>query len=209
MNNEECESNNLNQLNDNLVELENKRIKYRFLQETCKIAKKLPDGNEKIEEFILIMIEQKKEGKVRRKPHPLSEFLIEFKNHGISEYDIGTLKLKAAFIVKFLNFTFIANENNIDDVMDLTFEHATNYLNNYSYSGVQKETVERCENVLKDLYYFLAKRNVLKNITLDDFDTSTVEWNGYIKIVIHSPFRNAHYPRKTNKKSYLTKKISI
>ena len=184
-------------IKDNVIDLQEERTTYRFVQEVCKRDKILSDGRIEVKENILIMIEQTKGKNVRRKVHPVSEFLLQpMKKGGLPK--VSSLKTKASYIVKFLNYVLIEENDifKINDLYDLMFEHGVEFLNEYGSTGVKKNTVVSCENVLKNFYYFLCRKEILKNVKITDFELETKEHNNmyYPNTYIKSPFYGVDYP---------------
>lgn len=181
-----------------VTDIDDLRISYRFVQETCKTERGKANGELIKNENVLIMIERKKGNSVIHKVHPVSEYLFRHSNNN-KKYKINSLKKTASYLVKFLNYTVIENgaEYKIEDVWDLTFEHGELFLNKYSLSGVALETVLACEEVLKNFYFFLANKNVLKNISIGDFSYK-VDESGTVGS-LESPFKGIIYPEEQPK----------
>ncbi len=181
---------------DNVINLSEEKVIYRFKQEHCKREKVLSNGKKLVKENVLIMVERTKGESIRKSVHPVSEFLLEPKEGG-GLPRVGSLKTKASYIVKFLNYVLIDSNDQYkaDDVCDLRFEHGTEFLNYYGNS-VKLGTVKNCEIALKGFYYFLCKKGVLKYVSLDDFEYGTNN-NGdlyYPSKYIISPFHGVDYP---------------
>ncbi|WP_110114946.1 hypothetical protein [Bacillus sp. CGMCC 1.16541] len=183
----------LNKQRENKVISIKRSIQYRFLQEVCKIEKVYPNGNKELKEYVLIMVEQNNEGCKRSIVHPLSEYLLQPSKRG-GRLKVNSLSTKASYIVRFLNYVLIENSHvfRVNDVMDLRFEHGVEFLNYYATTGVKRDTVKACENELKQLYYFLAKKNVLKFISLSDFEHGNSKYDS--RGIVESPFYGIDYP---------------
>lgn len=182
---------------DNMIDLEEEKIIYRFVQEIYKKEKVLGNGEIEVKENVLIMIEQAKGKSVRRKVHPVTEFLLQpMKKGGLPK--VSSLKTKASYIIKFLNYVLIQKGNvfKVNDLYDLRFEHGVEFLGEYGTTGVKKNTVISCENVLKSFYYFLCRKGVLKNIKMDDFEIKEKKYESmyYPDTYINSPFYGVSYP---------------
>lgn len=182
----------------------NKRIGvYKFFNKSIKVATTLINGKEITEERILIMVEQSKNGVKKTVVHPITEFIhTPLKTGGIPS--IKTQNQVANYIVNFLNFILIENYHiyKVNNITGLLFEHGTEYLTTYGQTGrtnkakpIKKSTVQRCEKYLTQLYYFLAKKNVLKHITVKDFDFTDYTYDDLsIKKIPESPFNRVQYP---------------
>lgn len=199
---------------NNVINLCEEKVTYRFKQEVCKRERVLPSGKKVIKENVLIMIERIKGDSIRVKVHPISEFLLQpMRKGGLPK--VGSLKTKASYIVRFLNYILIDNnsEFKINDVYDLTFEHGTEFLNYYVDTGVKLGTVKNCENVLKELYFFLCKKESLKYISVNDFEYETKDNSDlyYPSEYIKSPFYGVEYPSEIqdNILHYLPKELII
>lgn len=166
--------------------------RYRFVQEVCRKERKYA-RDEEVREYVLIMVEQDVDGRRRRIVHPISDYLLQSRISG-GRLKVNSLKTKASYIVRFLNYVLIEKSSvfEVADVMDLKFEHGVEFLNYYASTGVKKSTVESCENELKQFYYFLAQKDVLKYISVSDFDKRMNEHTLYESIV--SPFYGVDYP---------------
>lgn len=184
---------------ENVIDFADERISYRFVQEVYKKNRKLNDGTVELKEYVLILLERKKGFSVRKKVHPITEFLLQpAKKGGLPK--VASLKIKAFYIVKFLNYILIDNSNlyKVDEAGDLLIEHAVEFLNWFGESGVKESTVRSCENVLKDFYYFLCKKEVLKYVSLNDFEA--IDNNQYsLGTYIKSPFHGVEYPVQSSK----------
>lgn len=199
---------------DNIINFSNEKIVYRFKQEVCKREKVLSSGKKVTKENVLILVERTKGESIRKKVHPISEFLLQSMERG-GLPRIGSLKTKASYIVKFLNYVLIDNNSRfgLNDICDLRFEHGSEFLNDYGNSGVSFNTVKNCEIVLKGLYYFLSKKEALKDVSLDDFEYE-IKDNGdlyYPSKYLKSPFYNVEYPSKSqsNILHYLPQELII
>lgn len=180
------------QKNSNVISIK-RNIQYRFIHEVCKWEKVYSNGNKELKEYVLIMVEQDNGGGKRRVVHPLSEYLLQPRKRG-GRLKVNSLTTKASYIVRFLNYILIENSHifKVKDIMDLRFEHGVEFLNYYAITGVKRETVKYCENELKQLYYFLAKRGVLNFISLSDFELGSSKYD--LTELIHSPFYGVDYP---------------
>lgn len=166
--------------------------KYRFVKDMkCEVVQ-LKNGVKRNENMPVIMLEQEKDGLVRRKIHPLTEYLLKRKKKG-GKYSAITQNNKATLIVKFLNYVLIDNAEKfkLKDFPDILFEHGTEFLN--SLTGVNNETLDRYANQLARFYYFLAENNLLKNITVDDFSVDVVQTARGKVEVIENPFYGMEY----------------
>lgn len=183
----------LNKQRENKVISIKRNIQYRFFQEVCKIEKVYPNGNKELKEYVLIMVEQNNEGCKRSIVHPLSEYLLQPSKRG-GRLKVNSLSTKASYIVRFLNYVLIENSHvfRVNDVMDLRFEHGVEFLNYYATTGVKRDTVKACENELKQLYYFLARKKVLKFISLSDFEHGNSKYDS--REIVESPFYGIDYP---------------
>lgn len=187
----------------NVVNFNRKIEVYRFIQESVKVNKLLFNDKEITEERILIMLEQSLNGTKKRVVHPVTEFIHKpLKRGGIPS--IKTQNQMANYIVNFLNYILIEKYYvyKINSIQDLLFEHGTEYLTEYGQTGrtkhnkpIQKSTVIRCEKYLTEFYYFLAKKNILKHITVNDFGFKE---HTYVDLEINripeSPFYSVRYP---------------
>ncbi|NHC43444.1 hypothetical protein G6549_26710 [Bacillus sp. MM2020_1] len=203
---------NTNLNNNNIVEFNRIKIEYKFLQESIKINRTLVNGEENIEERILIMVEQNKNGIRKRVVHPITEFIHRaLKRGGIPH--IKTQNQVANYIINFLNFILIEQHHiyKLNCINELRFEHGTEYLTAYGQTGrnknnapVQESTVKRCEKYLTEFYYFLAKKNVFKYISVDDFDFKEYTYDDLsMNRLPESPFYAVKYPdqnKETDKK---------
>lgn len=180
----------------------NKRLGvYRYYCKRVSATETLPNGKNRTVDKMMIMLEQKKNGYAISVVHPISEFIhLPLKKGGIPS--IKTQEQIANSIVNFLNFVFIENHTKykLSSVKDLLFEHGEDYLNVYGLMGrnnapVKKETVKRCEWNLTRLYYFLAKKDILNHITINDFDFKEYTYEVLeVKRKPESPFINVNYP---------------
>jgi hypothetical protein len=176
---------------------------YKFFQESIKIKRTLISGVETTEERILIMVEQFKNGIRKRVVHPITEFIHRPKISGGIPH-IKTQNQVANYIVNFLNFILIEKHHiyKINSISNLCFEHGTEYLTAYGQLGrnkqniaVQKSTVKRCEGYLTQFYYFLAKKNILNSITVNDFEFREYTYDDLrINRTPESPFYAVLYP---------------
>ncbi|MGG4263918.1 hypothetical protein [Peribacillus simplex] len=192
----------------------NRRIEeYRFYQESIMVKKILMNGKEITEERILIMLEQSKNGIKKRVVHPVTEFIHRpLKRGGIPH--IKTQNQVANYIVNFLNYILIEQHHiyKLNSISELCFEQGEGYLTAYGQTGrnknntpIQKSTVKRCESYLTQFYYFLAKKNVLKSITINDFDFTEYTYDDLsINRVPESPFNFVEYP---NNNAEIEKKL--
>jgi hypothetical protein len=182
----------------------NKRIdEYKFLQESVKIKSRLMNDKDLVEEKILIMLEESKNGMKKRVVHPVTEFIHRPLNRG-GMPDIKTQAQIANYIVNFLNFILIENYHvyKLNSLSEIGFKHGSEYLTAYGQTGrhknnnpIQKSTVERCEKYLTRFLYFLATKNVLKYVTVEDFEFREYSYDDLsIKRVPESPFYDVIYP---------------
>lgn len=192
-----------NEDTQNVVNFNRKIEVYKFIQESVKVNKQLSIDKEITEERILIMLEQSLNGTKKRVVHPVTEFIHKpLKRGGIPS--IKTQNQVANYIVNFLNYILIEKYHiyKMYSIQDLLFEHGTEYLTEYGQIGrakhnkpIQKSTVIRCEKYLTEFYYFLAKKNILKHITVNDFDFKE---HTYVDLEINripeSPFYSVRYP---------------
>ncbi|MDR4887986.1 hypothetical protein RGU12_10540 [Fredinandcohnia sp. QZ13] len=186
-----------------VVEFNKRSDKYKFFHESIKVKKTLMNDRELIEERTLVMLEQAENGIKKRIVHPITEFIHRpLKRVGIP--DIKTQSQIANYLINFLNFILIEKHHiyMLNSISELTFEHGTEYLTAYGQTGrqknctsIQKGTVKRCEGYLTQLYYFLAKKNVLKYITLKDFEFKEFTYEDLsLNRVPESPFYGVVYP---------------
>lgn len=196
----------INKGNDNIknvVKFNRKIEVYKFIQESIKVKTMLMNDKEISEEKILIMLEQSVQGIKKRVVHPVTEFIHKPLNRG-GIPSIKTQNQVANYIVNFLNFILIEKNHiyKINSIQDLLFEHGAEYLTAYGQTGrnknnksIQKSTVIRCEKYLTKFYYFLAKKCILKHITVNDFD---IKEHTYVDLEINrvpeSPFYSVKYP---------------
>lgn len=175
-----------------------KKSRYRFVQEVCKYERVYSNDQSELKEYILIMVERDEDGIKKRIVHPISEFFLQPTSRG-GRLKVNSLKTKASYIVRFLNFVLIEKKHifKLNDVMDLRFEHGVEFLNYYSNTGVKKNTVVSCENELKQLYFFLSKKNVLTHVSINDFVTSENN-QSYGGEIVSSPFYGVEYPEDDN-----------
>jgi integrase len=139
---------------------------------------------------VLILISQTQNGIERVRFHPITSFL--YRRYSKSY----TKKQEAYYITSFLNWILIDNVElfKIKDIYDLKFVHGLEYINEYSES-VEKGTLKRCEQILTQLYYYLARKRVLRNVDLDKF-----EFADQYKEMIRNLFQGAViYPLVKNK----------
>ncbi|MEI2356202.1 hypothetical protein [Mesobacillus zeae] len=178
---------------------------YKFLQESIKIKTTLMNGEETTEERILIMVEQNKNGIRKRVVHPITEFI----NKPLIKGGIPHIKTQnqvANYIVNFLNYILIEQYHiyKLNGINELCFEHGTEYLTAYGQTGrnknntpIQESTVKRCEKYLTQFFYFLAKKNVLKYITIKDFEFKEYTYDDLsLNRLPESPFYGVDYPSK-------------
>ncbi|TCO79427.1 site-specific integrase [Marinisporobacter balticus] len=160
------------------------------------IHKSVLEGNENTEQYrVILMLENKKTG--IKIPHPLTEFFSSF-----SSLRHGSIVKKAYVVVPFLNYVIFDNRNTygIKTLSDLTFEHGTDYLNEYAEGNIgrkapKKKTVKGAERVLTEFYFFLAQKGLLNNIKKEQFSTSTyVDKTSKTIEYIKSPFKGVKYP---------------
>ncbi|MGU8835697.1 hypothetical protein ACV3UL_15575 [Clostridium perfringens] len=132
-------------------------------------------------------------------PHPLTEFLDKWKHYAYS-----TVERRAKEIVPFLNYILIDNFNlyGLSSLRDITFKHGEDFLNEVS-PNVKKETLIRYESTLTEFYYFLAKKNILNDVDIDDFTVFKKLVDGKVKESIASPFDNIIYNRNSRKSNLL------
>jgi integrase len=116
--------------------------------------------------------------------HPYTDFINKWRNVSIKRaHDV------ACHFIKFINHLYFElSEEELPSIEDLTFHHAAYYLQEYSKSGVQRATVMIRDNVIKDFYFYLAKKEILNYISLSDF--TYVEKSG--NIYLESPFRDKY-----------------
>lgn len=171
---------------------------YRFYQETYKEKRDTEDGKQIVtKEYVLIMLEQEKDGIKRSVIHPVTDYLLKQarKNGGAK---VKTQSTKASYIVKFLNYIWVDNGEiyKVKGLGDLTFEQGVEFLNYYGTTGVKKSTVKRCEETLKNLYFFLAQEGILKTITTEDFKIlyNSKEDSYLPNRYLESPFYGVEYP---------------
>ncbi|MCB2362276.1 hypothetical protein [Clostridium estertheticum] len=174
-------------INDKVINLnikKNYRDKFRFRVEIVKGQYQRKGGEVEITENVLILISQTQDRVERGRVHPITSFLYRRFSKSYTQ------KQEAYYITSFLNWVLIENKSifEIEDIYDLQFNHGIEYLNEYGKS-VEKETLKRCDRVLTQLYYYLAQKEVLKNIHIDSFEF--IDKN---KGIIKSPFQGIIYP---------------
>lgn len=176
-----------------------KKPNIKFTKESVTIEKLNERTGEVIPvDKVLIMIKNLSTG--ASLPHPLTEFLNKWKNCKFS-----TQERHAAEIVPFLNYILIDNYEvyNIGSLWDIDIEHGEDFLNELAIDKA-RNTVRQYESTLTEFYYFLAKKELLKNVTLDAFDIQTsVDKKGQVVTKINSPFYNIELPKKQSKSNLL------
>lgn len=135
---------------------------------------------------IVIKLQNTLNGKSRI--HKLSSFLNDYMNNK-PKYVCDI----ADDIVVFLNYIyFTLNTKELNHISELSFDVGSKFLNEYGTSR-SSTVVSRMDKNLTKFYYYLAKNNILKNITKDDF---VIIVNN--RTSIKSPFEGTY---KTLKKS--------
>ncbi len=170
-------------------------VTYRFVKDMKMEIKTYKNGVKRNENTVVIMLEQNKDGIIRRKMHPLTQYLLEPKKKG-GKYSPITQSNKASVIVKFLNYILIDNSRRfkLKDFNEILFEHGCEFIN--SLPDVSDDTVDRYARYLTDFYYYLATYGLLKYITVDDFTFTKVNTPNGSREVIEVPFYDLDYGRK-------------
>lgn len=162
----------------------------RFVKDIIQLKK----VNDKTGEIIIdyrVVIKLKNLQNGRARIHRYTDFLNNWRN-----CKTKTALDVAGYVVPFINYiTFQLTEKELASVQDLTFEYAAEYLSKYA-ENKSRITVMNCDRILSQLYYFLAKNNLLNNINKDNF-TFTETQNG--KLRLQSPFAG-RYSSRSNKK---------
>lgn len=175
----------------NISEVKNE-VTYRFVKDIKIEEVKLKNGNKRSNNTVLIMLEQNRNGIIRRKVHPLTLYLLQTKKGG-GKYSPITQNNKATLIVKFLNYVLIDNHSRfkLNNFQDILFEHGTDFLN--SLTDVSNETIDRYKTELTKFYYYLANEGVLRNITPNDFEIIRRDGKYGTQSALTSPFFGVEY----------------
>lgn len=176
----------------NIKDALKKEPTYRFVTDMMTDVQALGNGQRRNNNTYLIMLEQTKEGIVRRKVHPLSQYLLEPKA-GNKKYSPLTQRNRATLIAKFLNYVLIDNKSKfkLKNYNEIRFEHGTEFLN--SLTEIKDVTKERYATDLAKFYYFLAKYDVLKYVSRADFKIKEVESRFGTREKIENPFYGIEY----------------
>ncbi|MDT8718890.1 hypothetical protein IAI10_19750 [Clostridium sp. 19966] len=146
--------------------------------------------------------------------HPLTEFFSSFNN-----LEHSSIVKKANTVVPFLNYIFFDNYKiyKLKNISELEFEHGVDFLNYLGKEEIKgkkldKLTILAAESILKQFYYFLAEKNILNYISLEQFTISKYENDSTgKKEYIKSPFKNVRYPRRkrTNSLKSIPKELIL
>lgn len=113
---------------------------------------------------------------------PFSDFLNQFKGNKTTSASIA-----AEIIVRFLNYIhFDINKA----TCDITFQDGIDYLNSLN---VKKDTQHTYSSYMTKFYYFLAQKDVLKNIFVEDFSYT---FNKSEKLVLANSFSGRYIESK-------------
>lgn len=106
--------------------------------------------------------------------HPFSQFVLEKKNDSYS-----TMKNRAETIIRFLNF-ILSNYSNYKmcSFSELNTWHGADYLNSLIYKDVSPNYFASEEKNLLKFYIFLAKKNLLENLTLKEIQDRVNDSDG-------------------------------
>ncbi len=148
---------------------------------------------------VILLLENKKTGV--KVPHPLTEFFSKYNN-----LEHSSIVQKANYIVPFLNYTFLNNNNyRLKSLSEITFQHGVDFLNEFSAGKIgrscpNRDTVKSAERVLTQFYEFMLEKGLLSNS--EEMILSTGQFYHQIRGVMiykKSPFRGVVYPRNKRK----------
>lgn len=126
--------------------------------------------------------------------HQFSEFVLKLKDK-----EFNTMKNRAETIVRFLNFILKAKKSNkdgykINSFAELNVFHGTDYLNSLVGDGRAGSYVNAENNNLTKFYKFLAKKNLLNEISVDNFRFEEKKVRGKTCKVLLTIFPEADRP---------------
>lgn len=120
------------------------------------------DGNTTKKKHAIIILKNLSNGK--EAIHPVSDFIMQYwKNR---EYN--TMVSNAYHIAAFLNFVFFESDSVVEDLSELTSQHAVRFLNSLTIKGNQKSTVKKHEKTLVLFFEYLFESNILEIMTAED-----------------------------------------
>lgn len=173
-------------MTNNVIDI-NKKNNLKFKKTILKREIVNPEtGENTVEQVVVIKLVNLENG--RSRIHPFTSFITQYKNRKTKYvYNI------AGYLVPFLNYIYFELSNTqLKNIEDLTFDIGISFLDNLNCS---RSTKEQYEQVLSKFYYYLAERDILKNIHKSDFTFVVVN----DKTVLKSPFENKY--KKPKKES--------
>lgn len=132
--------------------------------------------------------------------HPLSEFILRWYNR-----QFNTMRKHSMTTVAFLNFILERqHELKLSSLEDLTLSHGNEFLNHLTAKSRAYGTVKDAEQTLTQLYLYLYKLDILKQVKGNVFEKQSGPYHTYYK----SPFSpiypsikakrlNTYYPINT------------
>ncbi|MEK4078814.1 site-specific integrase [Solibacillus sp. FSL K6-1126] len=149
------------------------------------------DGNGKVKErkhICLIALKDIEKGTYIN--HHLSNFIID--KWGLKSFN--TQKKHATNTVKFLNYIIHHYPVlKIKNLIDLTINQGTIYLNWLGTTGVSQETVKDAERTLIHFYVWGIKKSIFTEVNITEFKEQLSEQN---KVYFQSPFQVIYPQRK-------------
>lgn len=121
--------------------------------------------------------------------HPLTSFI--FSNWKHRAYN--TQRHHANNVVSFLNFLLVHPKVKINSFSQLTFEHASLFLNFLTKESRSRSTIKGIQRTLTLFYEYLAKKQLLLAVTPDQFDRRSNPHDPY-KTYTTSPFKGIILP---------------
>lgn len=170
------------EMSDNVIDLTLTSNNLKFIKDVIVNEKINEDTGETIyDQRVVIKLLNTKNGRARI--HRYTEFLNQWRNNKTK-----TAVNHADRIVPFLNYLYFElNKIELPSIKDLTWEIGAAFLERCGEKA-SKAQVDLYEATISRFYYFLAKKHMLKNISVNDF----VFVEKHNRVVMLSPFNGKY-----------------
>lgn len=144
---------------DKVVPFNSGKYNLRFVVRSATIELyKVRERDPVIKKHAIIMLKNVDNGK--EVVHPINQFIVEnYRNKSYNSMAVASFR-----IVSFLNWIFFDSQNPLQQLEQLNFDCATEFLFLLTKRGNQKSTVKSYENTLYQFYVYLSDHDILKAI---------------------------------------------